>query len=80
MDHPCPIKTCPEAVTSDRLMCLLHWRMVPKPTQSKVRRIWRAYTTAGNLGAPAGTLRKELTAAQQQAIAEVEKQVQERRP
>ncbi|TCS35832.1 hypothetical protein EDC30_109131 [Paucimonas lemoignei] len=40
MTHTCHIPHCPVAVPPERLMCLKHWRMVPKDLQ---RDVWRHY-------------------------------------
>lgn len=60
--HRCPAWKCQVADVEDsKLMCLVHWRMVPGPLQSAV---WSALHTHG-LHSPA------LNAAQRAAIAAV---------
>jgi hypothetical protein len=39
--HECPAEGCADHVPHDRLMCLKHWRMVPKPQQDAVWKTWR---------------------------------------
>ena len=34
--HPCPISGCREACPKHHLMCVAHWRMVPKILQDEV--------------------------------------------
>ncbi len=38
--HRCHARGCTKPVKPEMLMCLKHWRMVPKPIQ---RRVWAAY-------------------------------------
>ena len=38
--HECHADGCPAEVPPKMLMCLKHWRMVPRPLQ---RRVWAAY-------------------------------------
>lgn len=40
MPH-CPIKTCPFEVSGSQLMCIGHWRLVPKPIQHDVYSCFR---------------------------------------
>lgn len=40
MDHHCHAKNCKTACEPEKLMCLKHWRMVPKDIQAMV---WRHY-------------------------------------
>lgn len=40
MEHHCHAHGCTVEVPPIRLMCLRHWRMVPKPMQAKV---WSLY-------------------------------------
>lgn len=40
MEHHCHAEKCEKSVKPELLMCLGHWRMVPKPLQ---RAIWKAY-------------------------------------
>ena len=34
--HRCHARGCQESVSHDKLMCLRHWRLVPKPEQDAV--------------------------------------------
>ena len=38
--HHCHARLCDELVPPELLMCLRHWRTVPRPIQ---RAVWRAY-------------------------------------
>lgn len=38
--HRCHARNCPTPVKPEMLMCLKHWRMVPKALQ---REVWRTY-------------------------------------
>lgn len=38
--HLCHAKGCEKEVPPARLMCLAHWRMVPRPLQN---RVWATY-------------------------------------
>lgn len=40
MTHTCHIPHCSMAVKPELLMCLMHWRLVPRPLQ---REVWRYY-------------------------------------
>lgn len=40
MTHTCHIPNCTATVPPERLMCVSHWRMVPKHLQ---REVWRHY-------------------------------------
>lgn len=40
MTHACQIPHCRALIPDDRLMCLKHWRMVPRDLQ---RDVWRHY-------------------------------------
>lgn len=40
MTNCCKIFNCTAPIPSDRLMCVKHWRMVPKDLQ---RDVWRQY-------------------------------------
>lgn len=40
MTHTCHARSCVVAVPPRLLMCLTHWRMVPKPLQ---QRVWAEY-------------------------------------
>jgi hypothetical protein len=39
----CPIESCTHTVRAGQLMCLDHWRQVPKGIQSDVYRHWRSW-------------------------------------
>lgn len=39
-EHHCHAKACGKPVPPERLMCLSHWRMVPRDLQ---RAVWAAY-------------------------------------
>lgn len=58
--HPCKAKGCKRIVAHDRLMCIRHWRMVPRPVQLDV---WSAYRR--------GPLSRDHVAAMDAAIAAV---------
>ncbi len=47
--HKCPADECQEQVRSDRLMCPVHWRDVPKPLRDAV---WRAWDRGAGAGSP----------------------------
>lgn len=39
--HRCPAKGCPRTnVPADKLMCGIHWRLVPAPLQRAVYQAW----------------------------------------
>lgn len=38
--HECPVRGCVTPVPDERLMCLQHWRKVPKDVQDQVYRTW----------------------------------------
>jgi len=40
IEHTCHARGCNVPVPPERLMCLAHWRRVPKPIQQAV---WRSY-------------------------------------
>ena len=46
MTHQCPISGCTWQVPDDRLMCLTHWKLVPKYTQRQVTVEWNAVRSA----------------------------------
>jgi len=39
--HVCPVAGCDAQVVHGRLLCLRHWRRVPRPIQRRVWRWWR---------------------------------------
>ncbi len=39
--HPCAVPGCTAAIGTDRLMCLPHWRQVPKAARAEIRESWR---------------------------------------
>lgn len=41
--HPCEASGCGRPVASGRLLCLPHWRMVPRDTQREVNATWATY-------------------------------------
>ncbi|MEX2450939.1 MAG: hypothetical protein WD407_08805 [Rhodospirillales bacterium] len=43
----CPIKGCRAAIPHARLMCKLHWFMVPKPLREAVKKTFGALRTDG---------------------------------
>jgi hypothetical protein len=47
--HPCPGPGCATRIDRHRLMCLRHWRMVPRPLQAA---IWRAWNGGRGAGSP----------------------------
>lgn len=40
----CPIDPCQRTVRPGHLMCVLHWREVPREIQNEVWRTWGAWT------------------------------------
>ena len=42
MPHTCHARRCTKVVQPKMLMCLAHWRLVPKDLQ---RRVWHTYRT-----------------------------------
>lgn len=42
--RPCPVGDCDRTVRPGKLMCPLHWQLVPNVIQSAVYRTWRAWT------------------------------------
>lgn len=40
-DHPCAAPRCVKTVPADKLMCVGHWRRLPRDIQGKVWRTWR---------------------------------------
>jgi len=46
VSHTCPAGGCETTVASDKLMCLAHWRMVPRALQIDIWRAWRAVLSA----------------------------------
>ena len=46
MSHACAADGCELTVADDKLMCLAHWRMVPRPLQIDIWRAWRAVLSA----------------------------------
>lgn len=49
MSHICKAKGCDRVVDDDKLMCVRHWRMVPRDVQQKV---WSAFLNHGKLTPP----------------------------
>lgn len=43
---PCPVPGCEGIQKPARLMCLAHWRRVPKPLRDAVWETWRALNEA----------------------------------
>lgn len=43
---PCPVPGCEGIQKPGKLMCLAHWRRVPKPLRDAVWDTWRAYEAA----------------------------------
>lgn len=41
--HVCPINSCAAVLPRHRLMCFVHWRLVPLELQERVLAAWRAY-------------------------------------
>ena len=39
----CPVGECPKTPKAGHLMCLGHWRLVPRKLQQAVNRTWRNY-------------------------------------
>jgi hypothetical protein len=46
--HQCPVGGCRTQVRADRLMCVPHWRQVPKPLRDAVWATWRSGAGAGS--------------------------------
>ena len=46
--HMCSVPRCRQAIPLDTLMCRTHWRMVPRPIQTRVYQAWDRYQ-AGRL-------------------------------
>lgn len=65
--HRCPAWHCPRDVPDERLMCPLHWRLVPGPLQRAVNNAY--YDPAAGVGSQA------LRAAQQAAIRAVNRTI-----
>lgn len=42
--NQCPV--CSTQISRDRLMCRMHWNLVPTPEQKEVNRTWRLYSQA----------------------------------
>lgn len=40
MYHDCAISCCGERIPTSMLMCRKHWRMVPRPIQTRVNDAW----------------------------------------
>ncbi len=40
MSHICPVQECTIPLPDHILMCLPHWRLVPKPLQGRVYAEW----------------------------------------
>lgn len=38
--HGCPIETCRRRIPTSKLLCLIHWRMVPGAIRT---RVWASY-------------------------------------
>lgn len=70
--HKCAAVPCTKTVEDDLLMCLRHWRMVPKDIQ---RRIWQHYRR----GQSAATSSAEYNAAYDDAVNAV-RTIEGRRP
>lgn len=49
MSHRCHARGCTKTVGDDLLMCVRHWRMVPRDIQ---KRVWAAYLNLGSLSPP----------------------------
>lgn len=47
--HKCHAKGCSRVVNHDRLMCLRHWRMVPR---AQAAAVWHTFRTYGALSPP----------------------------
>lgn len=65
----CPVESCPSEAKPGQLMCLAHWRLVPKPLQTDVWRTWRALQ-----GRASSTAIAEYREAKDKAIAAAEKE------
>lgn len=39
--HECPAPGCELRVRFDRFACLTHWRLIPRPVQMPLLRLWR---------------------------------------
>lgn len=69
--HRCHARGCKETVAHEKLMCLRHWRMVPKPEADAV---WHTYRTYGALTPPW----LEATRAAIDAVAQAEQRLERR--
>lgn len=69
MAASCPIAGCDESRKDDRLLCLHHWRRVPKEIQRRVWSTARAMLAESEAGGPAY---REWRAVRDEAIAAVE--------
>jgi hypothetical protein len=66
--HTCPISSCTTDVEYGKLLCVPHWRMVPRPLQKALYRTWRGRY---------GSLSLAHTTAMQLCIRAVESKLQE---
>ena len=46
--HRCPIGDCPAQVPRERLLCPMHWRLVPPRLKRELRATWRSGQGAGS--------------------------------
>lgn len=75
MTDRCPVPGCPRPRPASKMLCLVCWRRVSKPTQSAVYKAWRAYSRAAGNGADPEVFRAARTAyfeVRERAIQEAE--------
>lgn len=46
--HNCPVQGCSWQVSSDKLMCAAHWKLVPQYLQQDVSRYWQQMNSGDN--------------------------------
>ncbi|WP_029009372.1 hypothetical protein [Azospirillum halopraeferens] len=51
LPNRCAVPGCPCTVKRGLLMCLAHWRLVPRALQTAVNRTWRNFCSARGVGA-----------------------------
>ena len=77
--RPCPI--CKVKIDRHKFMCLMHWRMVPASLQTAIQTAWDRYRHAlrHKDHARALTHGNELRFAQEQAIEDVKRLIEQQR-
>lgn len=69
--HPCAAEGCTEACPRTHLMCVRHWRMVPKALRNSVWAAFRRFDRQVNTGKTTREAAQELLDAKARAIAAV---------